>query len=160
MIFNFKLCLEWYICRMRLTPNVRCWRLVPIWDAISIKRSSIHQMLFQALIVGMICCLNNNSNSFGYSKKQSFKCFWKCYPFKQCNFLCQCKLLSLQSLLSIPSWACGRQIAPSLLCCFIPFYAVLFWVLFSLFGCIQLLQKAGTCQPVLSGCVAHGLNVC
>lgn len=51
----------------------------------------------------------------GLAWNKTLKCFGKHNPFEQCNFLCQCELLSLQTFLSIPHWACGRQLTPSVL---------------------------------------------
>lgn len=72
IIFNFKLFLEWFVCRMWLTWNLWCWRLIGAYlGCHEHQMILIHQMLFQATTVSMIYFLNNNNNSFGSSMKQS-----------------------------------------------------------------------------------------
>lgn len=51
----------------------------------------------------------------GLAWNKTLKCCGKHNPFEQCDFLCQCELLSLQTFLSIPHWACDRQLTPSVL---------------------------------------------
>ena len=72
IICNLKLFLEWFVCRMWLTPNLWCWRLIGAYlGCCERQKVSVRQMLFQAVTVSMIYCLDNNNNSFGSSMKQS-----------------------------------------------------------------------------------------
>lgn len=53
---------------------------------------------------------------WGWHETKSLKCFGKCHPFEQSNFLCQCEPLALQTFPSIPCLAYGRQTAPNPFC--------------------------------------------
>lgn len=115
IICNFKLFLHDLF--VECEPNLWCWGLIGAYlECCEHQYTSIHINTPNAVFRLLQCkqFIVWITIPLCIAWKKTLKCFGKRCPF-ECNFLCQCGLLSLQTFLSIPHWACGRQLTPSVL---------------------------------------------